>query len=120
MAQDTYSGVVSGWINSPLHNANMRWDADYMAVAFIHSETNSWGRGYVSVIVTFGTIQTDHYSIDGIDMGAYDTDKAPLYGYTIHRSYGDIYISKEYMANEELEVPYEKWDEYLNSYKTVR
>ncbi len=130
LAQGTYSSVVSGWINSPLHNANMRWDADYMAVAFMHSEADPWGHDYVSVIVTFGTIQTDHYSINGVDMGEYDMDKAPLYDYTIHRkkwdvstlSYvpNDVYISKEYFTDVILEVPYEKWNEYLNSYKTVR
>lgn len=96
----------------------------------MHSEADPWGWGDVSVIVTFGTIQTDHYSIDGIDMGVYDMDKAPLYDYTIHRkkwdvstlSYvpNDVYISKEYFTDVILEVPYEKWNEYLNSYKTVR
>ncbi len=119
LAKGTYSGVVSGWINSPIHNANMHWDADYMAVAFMHSETDSWGWGYVSVIVSFANVTEEHYSIDGVDMGVFDIDKAPLCGYTIHRTYGDRYISEQSVA-ENLEVPYEKWDGYLNSYKIVR
>ena len=119
--QDSYTEAVNCWINSPLHNSNMRTEhADYMAVAFMYSEKDSWGNSAVSVIVTFGSIQTDHYSVDGVDMGIHDMDKAPLYDYTIHRSYGDEYVSKEEVANVELKVPYEKWDEYLSSYKTIR
>ena len=120
LAQGTYSSVVSGWINSPLHNANMRWDADYMAVAFMHSEADPWGHDYVSVIVTFGTQGTEHYFIDGKDMGVFNPDTAPLYGYSVRYADGDFEDSKEYVANILLKVPYEKWDEYLNSYKTVR
>ena len=120
--ENSYLHATNCWINSPLHNSNMRTkNADYMAVAvMIAEEKGVWSREAVSVIVTFGSIQTDHYSVDGVDMGIHDMDKAPLYDYTIHRSYGDEYVSKEEVANVELKVPYEKWDEYLSSYKTIR
>ena len=119
--QDSYTEAVNCWINSPIHNSNMRGkNVDYMAVAYMCSEVDIWGFQASSVIVTFGSIQTDHYSVDGVDMGIFDMDKAPLYDYTIHRWDRDVYISKEYTADKELEVPYEKWDEYLSSYKTIR
>lgn len=129
LAQGIYSGAVSDWINSPLHNANMRWDMDYMSVAFMHSEADPWGHDYVSVVVTFGTQGTEHYFIDGKDMGSYDPDTAPLYGFTIRYTQWDVstqsYIPKDvYYPIEDtvkgLGVPCEKWDGYLNSYKTVR
>ena len=115
------SGAVDSWINSKKGHLNnlLTQHNDYMAVAVMYSNVDSWGWGAVSAIVTFGSIQTDHYSVDGVDMGIYDRDKAPLYGFTIHRTYGDDYISKDYAADY-LEVPYEKWDGYLNSYKTIR
>lgn len=117
----TVSGVVDSWINSPIHLKNLLdASADYAAVAFMYSDVDPWGWGHVSVIVTFGNFQTDHYSVNGVDMGIYDEDTAPLYDYTIHRSHGDYYISKEYVADTILEVPYEKWDEYLSTYKTIK
>ena len=121
IGKDTFSYVVSGFINSPMHRDDLiNRPHDYMAVAYMCSEVDIWGFQASSVIVTFGSIQTDHYSVDGVDMGIFDMDKAPLYDYTIHRWDRDVYISKEYTADKELEVPYEKWDGYLNSYKTIR
>ena len=116
---DTFFVITNGWINSPMHRKDLVSERyDYMAVAVMYVDDGF--QKATSVIVTFGSIQTDHYSVDGVDMGIHDMDKAPLYDYTIHRWDGDVYISKEYVANDELEVPYEKWDGYLNSYKTIR
>ncbi len=114
----TVSTVVDSWINSPLHNANMRWDADYMAVAYMVSG-DDYGYRASSVIVTFGTQGTEHYFIDGKDMGVFNPDTAPMYGFVVRYTDMDFEASKEYEV-EGLGVPYEKWDEYLNSYKTVR
>ena len=119
LAHDNFSRPVNNFINSPLHNANMRWDADYMAVAVMQS-FDTWGGCTCSVIVTFGTQGTEHYFIDGKDIGVFNPDTAPLYGYSVRYADGDFEDSKEYVANILLKVPYEKWDEYLNSYKTVR
>ena len=118
----TVSSIVDVWINSKEGHLNnlLTQHNDYMAVAYMYSDNDPFGYRMSSVIVTFGSIQTDHYSVDGVDMGIHDMDKAPLYDYTIHRSYGDEYVSKEEVANVELKVPYEKWDEYLSSYKTIR
>lgn len=120
LGEDTFSYVVSGFINSPMHLEDLiKRPHDYMAVAYMCTEVDVYGFQASSVIITFGSIQTDHYSVDGVDMGIFDMDTAPLYDYTLHRSYGDDYVSKEY-REQMLEVPYEKWDGYLNSYKTIR
>ena len=130
IGQDTSTGnlnAIDVWANSPIHRSNILYDYDQMAVAVVYTTSHYYTtngktqltRYHVSVIVTFGTIQTDTYSVNGVNMGAYDRDKAPLYNYTIHRSYGDTYISKEYITDTYLEVPYEKWDTYLN-YTTVK
>ncbi len=117
----TVSSIVNAWINSEEGHLNnlLTQHNDYMAVAYMYSDNDPFGYRMSSVIVTFGSIQTDHYSVDGVDMGIFDMDTAPLYDYTLHRSYGDDYVSKEY-REQILEVPYEKWDGYLNSYKTIR
>ena len=120
IGKDTFSYVVSGFINSPMHRDDLiNRPHDYMAVAYMCSEVDIWGFQASSVIVTFGSIQTDHYSVDGVDMGSFNPDVAPLYGYTLHYNI-DFEVSKEYVANTLLEVPYEKWNEYLSNYKTVR
>ena len=115
---DTLLVVTNGWVNSAWHRPDIVSEQyDYMAVAVMSIDDGLLEA--TSIIVTFGSIQTDHYSVDGVDMGIFDMDTAPLYNYTLHRSYGDDYVSKEY-REQMLEVPYEKWDEYLNSYKTIR
>lgn len=114
-AQNTYTRAVSKWIDSPLHNANMRWEADYMAVAVLSScETGfSWTRESTSIIVTFGTQGTEHYFIDGKDMGVPVIDKGPLYGFTMHFQDGDVSITKE-SYSQSLGIPVELLDEYVN------
>lgn len=116
------SGAVDSWINSDKGHLNnlLTQHADYMAVAVMYSNVDSWGWGPVSAIVTFGGAQTEHYFIDGVDMGIYEYDTAPLYGYSVRLGDGYFDVSKEYVANTVLEVPYEKWDEYLSNYKTIR
>lgn len=120
LGKDTFSYVVSDFINSPIHLEDLiKRPHDYMAVAYMCTEVDVYGFQASSVIITFGNFQTDHYSVNGVDMGIYNEDTAPLYDYTIHRSHGDYYISKEYVADE-LEVPCEQWDKYLSSYKTIK
>ena len=121
LGEDTFSYVVSGFINSPMHLEDLiKRPHDYMAVAYMCTEVDVYGFQASSVIITFGGAQTEHYFIDGVDMGIYEYDTAPLYGYSVRLGDGYFDVSKEYVANTVLEVPYEKWDEYLSNYKTIR
>ena len=117
----TVSSIVNAWINSKeghLNNLLTQHD-DYMAVAYMYSDNDPFGYRTSSVIVTFGTQGTEHYYIDGEDMGVFDPDTAPLYGYSVRYANGDSIVSKETTVSK-VGAPYEKWDEYLNSYKTIR
>ena len=118
----TVSSIVNTWINSEEGHLNnlLTQHNDYMAVAYMYSDNDPFGYRASSVIVTFGGPQTEHYFIDDVDMGIYEYDTAPLYGYSVRLGDGYFDVSKEYVANTVLEVPYEKWDEYLSNYKTIR
>ena len=115
---DTLLVVTNGWINSPMHRKDLVSERyDYMAVAVMYVDDGF--QKATSVIVTFGTQGTEHYFIDGEDMGVFDPDTAPLYGYSVRYADGDSIVSKETTVSK-VGAPYEKWDEYLSSYKTIR
>ncbi len=109
----SYLHATNLWLSSPVHRANLLEDNDYMAVALVYSIHNG-GFVQVSVIVTFGTMQTDTYSVNGVVQGIFNGDVAPLYDYTIHREGRDAYISKEYVEEVLLEIPSGKWEMYMD------
>lgn len=119
--ENSYLHATNKWMNSPTHRKDLvSKQYDYMAVAvMILEEKGIWSRESVSVIVTFGTQGTEHYYIDGKDMGVFNPDTAPLYGYSVRYADGDSIVSKETTVSK-VGAPYEKWNEYLNSYKTIK